>query len=295
MKNNNLIRKAADKIFGGLNMSWLFVVLLAVGSAVLTSVFIIIPVFKNTSFYRMGVFFEAWILLAVMIMSNCKKPLESALKTFVFFLISQPLIYLIQVPFNQMGWQLFSYYKYWFIWTLLTFPMAFVGWYIKRKNIVSLLIFSPILFYLTSCYLDSFSFTLKHFPFMLLTGVFCLAQVILYLYVFTPKLWQRLAGFFVPLALILTAMLIFPRLSLSEHNFLPDDPVLTDAAVVEMEDNGFVDISIDKTGQDSMIRINAKDYGITNFTIKDGSREYHYSIEIYEDNNGHAQTRIVSK
>ena len=123
-------------------MSWLFVVLLAVGSAVLTSVFIIIPVFKNTSFYRMGVFFEAWILLAVMIMSNCKKPLESALKTFVFFLISQPLIYLIQVPFNQMGWQLFSYYKYWFIWTLLTFPMAFVGWYIKRKNIVSLLIFS---------------------------------------------------------------------------------------------------------------------------------------------------------
>ena len=59
MKNNNLIRKAADKVFGGLNMSWLFVVLLAVGSAVLTSVFIIIPVFKNTSFYRMGVFFEA--------------------------------------------------------------------------------------------------------------------------------------------------------------------------------------------------------------------------------------------
>ena len=51
----------------------------------------------------------------------------------------------------------------------------------------------------------------------------------------------------------------------------------------------------DKTGQDSMIRINAKDYGITNFTIKDGSREYHYSIEIYEDNNGYAQTRIVSK
>ncbi len=41
---------------------------------------------------------------------------------FFFFLISQPLIYLLQVPFSSMGFELFIYYKYWFIWTLLTIP-----------------------------------------------------------------------------------------------------------------------------------------------------------------------------
>ncbi len=84
------------------------------------------------------------IFFAVIIMSNCKKPLESALKTFAFFLISQPLIYLLQVPFSPMGWGLFSYYPYWFYWTLATFPMAFVGWFIQKKNWLSVLIFSPV-------------------------------------------------------------------------------------------------------------------------------------------------------
>ena len=104
------------------------------GNPVLTAIFLIMPVFRNTSFERMGVYLEAWIFFAIIIMANCKTPLESALKTFIFFLISQPLIYLIQVPFSSMGWQLFGYYRTWFIWTLLTFPMAYIGWYIKKKT-----------------------------------------------------------------------------------------------------------------------------------------------------------------
>ena len=292
---DNILRRAADKVFGGLDMSWLFVIMFALGSAVLTAVFLIVPVFENTSFHRMGELFEAWILFAVIIMSNCKRPLESALKTFVFFLISQPLIYLFQVPFSQMGWQLFIYYRYWFMWTLLTFPMAYIGWYIRRKDLVSLLILSPVLFYLTSCYLEAFRFTLGHFPLMSVTGVFCLLQVVLYLYAFTPKLWQRLAGFFVPVALVLTVMLMTPRVMMSGDNFLPDDPVLTEAAVVETEENSFVEISIGKTGKDSMIRLSARDYGVADFTVKDGEREYNYTIEIYEDDGGYPQTRITVK
>ncbi len=71
-----------DKIYGGLEMSWLKVIILAVLSAVITSVFLIVPVFKNTSFERMGVYLEAWIFLAICIIANTKKPLEAALKTF---------------------------------------------------------------------------------------------------------------------------------------------------------------------------------------------------------------------
>ncbi|MBQ9469156.1 MAG: hypothetical protein IJU52_09140 [Clostridia bacterium] len=52
----------------------------------------------------------------------------------MFFLISQPLIYLFQVPFSWMGRGIFRYCSYWFFWTLGTFPMAFVGWYIKERT-----------------------------------------------------------------------------------------------------------------------------------------------------------------
>ena len=96
-KKQSLLRRCTDKLFGGIDMKWWKVIVLAVASAVITFIFLVVPIFENTSFYNMGVTFEAWILLAVFIMANCKKPLESALKTFVFFLISQPLIYLFQV------------------------------------------------------------------------------------------------------------------------------------------------------------------------------------------------------
>ena len=95
-ENKSILRKITDKVYGGLDMSWRNVILFAVGTAVITTIFLVVPIFKDTSFERMGVTFEAWIFFAVIIMANCKTPLDSALKTFVFFLISQPLIYLFQ-------------------------------------------------------------------------------------------------------------------------------------------------------------------------------------------------------
>lgn len=108
-----------------------------------------------------------------------------------------------------MGWGLFQYYKYWFIITLCTFPAAFAGWYIKKKNWLSILILLPVLGLLTYYYVDGFQTAVKHFPRMLLMAVFCLAQVLLYLYAFTEKLWQKLVGFFVPLAVVL--VIIFTK------------------------------------------------------------------------------------
>ena len=286
--------RLTDKLFGGINMSWWKVIIFAVATAVVTFLFLVFPVFEKTSFNRMGVHFEAWIFFAVIIISNCKKPLESALKTFVFFLISQPLIYLFQVPFSYMGWQLFGYYKTWFIWTLLTFPMAFVGWYIRKKNWLSLLILSPIVLFLTYVYVDSFRFFVNHFPYRLVTALFCFAQVILYLYAFTSKLWQRLVGVFVPLAAILIFLFVTPQVEINGTNFLPDKPVLTQEAVATSDNTDFATVSVSQTGEDSMVLIQANKYGATTFTIKDGDKEYRYSLEIYEDDNGIPQTRITA-
>ena len=274
-------------------MSCPVVILFATATAILTAIFLIVPIFKNTSFYRMGETFEAWIFFAVIIMANCKKPLESALKTFVFFLISQPLIYLLQVPFSWMGWGLFGYYKYWFIWTLCTLPMAFVGWYIRKKNWLSLLILAPILFLLTYTYVEGFQSAVLHFPRLIVMAVFCLGQVLLYLYTFTSNIWQKLLGFLVPLAAVIIMLLVRPQVDVNSAMFLPDDVVLTEAAVVSVEDADFATASIVSTGEDSMIRVQSQKYGTTTITIQDGENTYHYTLEIYKDDNGHTQIRFT--
>ena len=164
MKQDTILKRLTDTVYGGLNMSWPVVIIYAVLTAVVNAVFLIIPAFKETSFYYMGVTFEAWIFFAVIIMANCRTPLDSALKTFVFFLISQPLIYLFQVPFSSMGWNLFGYYRFWVLWTIVTLPMAYVGWYIRKKNWLSVLILLPVMFVLTLDGVGSLMFAFRHFP-----------------------------------------------------------------------------------------------------------------------------------
>ena len=294
-KINHALKRFADKLYGGLSMSWSAVILYALGSAVLTAFFLIVPVFKNTSFHRMGETMEAWIFFAVIIMANCKTPMESACKTFAFFLISQPLIYLFQVPFSWQGWYLFAYYKYWFVWTLLTFPMAFVGWRIRKKNWLSLLILTPALFTLTEYSIDAFYFSFRHFPFRLVTAIFCLAQVLIYLYAFTSNLRQKLLGFIVPVTTVLTVFLMTPRFDINATYFLPDNPILTDAAVVTVEDAAIAEVSIAETGENSMIHIHSTRYGVTSMTIQDGEKEFRYTLEIYEDAQGVPQIGITAK
>ena len=306
-KNKNPLVRLIEKVYGGLNMSWRNVILFAVGTAVVTAIFLIVPIFENTSFQRMGVSFESWFFFAIIIMANCyrkddtkdgsffekiRQPLICAAKVFVFFLISQPLIYLFEVPFKDMGWKLFGYYPYWFMWTLATIPMAFIGWFINKKNWLSLIILSPVLYILTSEYIGAFRFTIKHFPITLVTAVFCLAQVLVYLWVFTPKLVQRLLGFFVPLAVIIVMIVIQPPFDMNVSTPLPDDIMVTENAVVEIADPASVDITVTDFDEDTMISIHATDYVETTFQITDGDNVYHYRIRIYEDDGGHSQIEM---
>ena len=125
-------------------------------------------------------------------------------------------------------------------------------------------------------------------------ALFCLAQVLVYLYTFTGKLWQKLLGFFVPLAIVLVVLLVRPSaVQINSLQFLPDDPVLTEQAEVTVEDAEVASISVASTGADSMIRVEAADYGTTSFAIRDGDQVYRYTIEIYEDDNRSPQIRIT--
>ena len=284
--------KFLDKLFGGINFTWPKLILYAVGAAVLTTIFLVFPIFKDTSFMRMGETLEAWILLAIIIIANSKSPLDSALKTFIFFLISQPLIYLFQVPFNWQGWGIFQYYRYWFMLTLYTFPAAFIGWFIKKKNWLSLLILMPMLILLAITAHGGAVNVIHNFPHLIITTIFCITQILIYLIVFTKNLAQKFVGILIPVIVVVGLLLVPKDVEFSTNQPLPGSPILTKNALVEVSDTTIAHITVSDTGEDSSILINAHDYGETTFTIKDGDSEYHYSIRIYEDELGYIKTDI---
>lgn len=79
----------------------------------------------------------------------------------------------------------------WIVWTLLTFPMAFVGWFITKKNWLSVLIFAPVF-----AYLGYFTYgygleCVQNFPRYLIAALFCLLQIVLYIIVFSPISGKR--------------------------------------------------------------------------------------------------------
>ena len=132
------------KLFGQINLNWPKVIILAIFVGVYTAVMAMIPAAKDTSFTDLAVTMEVWVLFGVFIIMNSKSAIDSALKCFVFFLISQPLIYLVQDVVNHSS--LFvTYYKFWFMITVLTLPMGFVGYYMKKDKWWGLLILAPML------------------------------------------------------------------------------------------------------------------------------------------------------
>ena len=291
-EKKSILRKCTDKLFGGMAMSWLLVILLAVGSAIVTAVFLIVPVFENTSFVQMGTTFEAWILLAVFIMSNCRSPLDSALKTFVFFLISQPLIYLLQVPFSAMGWGLFGFYRYWFIWTLLTFPMALGGWYIKQKSWLSFLILTPVMLFLGYFGFNYANTAVFSFPYHLIAALCCFGQILLYLYVFLPDRKKSIAAIGIIAVAVAAVALLTPQVQVTYNGYyLPDDPSYSASASIKPEDSELADISF-SSPEEGTVNINAHRYGTTTVTIQDGGKTYEYTLRI-QNEKGHDTMEIV--
>jgi hypothetical protein len=111
---------------------------------------------------------------------NSKSNVDSMLKCFVFFLISQPLVYLIQIVFGSAGWDLFKYYRYWFMWTIATIPMGFIGYYLKKDKWWTFIILAPMLLLTASSAYGYGSQAIYWMPRHLLSAIFCLAALLIY-------------------------------------------------------------------------------------------------------------------
>ena len=198
MKNNS------TNWFTSQKMPWGKVLLLAVAAAVVTAGLKLLPFLDDTSFQDIAVNLECWILFAVFIIVNCTKWYEAAAKTFVFFLVSQPLIYLIQVPFSALGFQLFGYYRYWFIVTLLTIPGSVIAFQVRRRDWLSVAVLSVATVFLAVMAAVYFWDVRAGFPRHLLSLCFCIALA--FFLAFT--LLDRRAHRVVAVVLILAALAV---------------------------------------------------------------------------------------
>ena len=167
------------KLFGEMNLTWKRTILFAIIAGVYTAIMAMIPMAKDTSFADITVSFEVWIFFGIFIIMNSKSAKDSALKCLVFFLISQPLVYLIQDAIKHSN-LFITYYRNWIFWTIATIPMGFIGYYMKKDEWWGLLILAPILVFLGEHYSTYLSKTMFSFPYHLLTTLFCLITLIIY-------------------------------------------------------------------------------------------------------------------
>lgn len=198
-----------NKLFFKTNMTWKKVIVFALITAVYTATVLVIPFTIHSSLVNTGTTLEAWVLFALIIIMNCEKPIEASAKTFVFFLISQPLIYLFQVPFSYLGWQIFMFYPKWFIFTLLTIPGAFIAWFIKKDNILSSLILSAATAYLAFQAVYFIPSLINNFPKNLLSVIFCICLAYVLIFALLKKKINRIISIIITTLSLLGSIYYF--------------------------------------------------------------------------------------
>ena len=203
--------KYLRKLFGDTKITWRTLIISSIVIGVIVGVLNRISFLADTSFQDIAVVFDMWFIIAIFIIINCKSWQEASAKTFVFFLISQPLIYLTEVIIDTISGADFlvqftlyfrNYYigAGWAIWTLLTIPGAAIAYQIKNDNILSAIVLSVATGYLAFAGAGSILSAIYDFPHHLLNGIICLVAAFLLIYIILSKKSARIV------AIIITIM-----------------------------------------------------------------------------------------
>lgn len=280
--------KKLKKLFGEIELDWKKIIIFAIIAGVYSALMAIIPQVKYTSLNTITVTLEVWIFIGLLIIMNAKSNKDSALKCFVFFLISQPLIYLLQVPFSSEGWNLFQYYKYWFIWTILCLPMGYIGYYIKKDKWWGYLILFPMIILTASCYNTYLTYFTFYYPNYILISIFCAAAIIIYPCVLFNNKKIKTVGTIIS-SLIVTVITIFVILNpyrysteiLSEI----DGKEITNEYQAYLEDDKYGNVSIEyiESIESYMVHADFKKNGKTKLIVKtpEGkTKKYNLIIEM---------------
>jgi len=174
-------------------MTWGRLIIFSIICGVYTAAVLLIPGVKDTALKEIGIGYEMWFLLAIFVVSNCKNGKDAALKCFVFFLISQPLVYLVQMLFVDRN-LLKDYYLPWLKMTFLTLPGGFIAYQIKRNDWLAAIVlsvagvfvsFMGALFFIESYSYRGITYTIY--------GLFLVVAALLLGFIFCKnKKWRRL-------------------------------------------------------------------------------------------------------
>lgn len=191
------------KLFGNLKMSWIAVIVFAIIAGVYTGAVMLVPALEGTSFQDIGIYLEWWVIFAVIVVVNCQKNWEAALKCFVFFLISQPLVYLTEIVLGSLDFDMAkSYYlSTWLPMTFLTLPGGFIAYYCKKQNVLGGVILglgNTIELVFGMYYLRN---AIVNFPHHLLSACVCFAAVIIMTLCIQKEKKNRIIAFSLPVVL----------------------------------------------------------------------------------------------
>lgn len=202
------------RIFGGLNMTWPKMILFAMATGIYTGLVMLVPFLHDTSFQDIGISYEWWVVFAVIVVVNCNKSWEAMLKCFVFFLISQPLVYLVEILFGalapDMGW--LYYRSIWFPMTMLTLPGGFIAYFCKKQNVLGAVILGLGNTIQAFMGLHYFGTAVKHFPYHLLTALFCVASIFVMSFLIQKERKNRLISILLSI-LLLAALVVYAKMS----------------------------------------------------------------------------------
>ena len=166
--------------------SWGFVLLFSLVVGIVVGVLDCIPALRDTSFTDPALTFDVWIPLAIFVVLGSKSTLDAALKCFLFFLVSQPVIYLVEIAcgyfagggvLSELFHQYFVVYYIsagWLWWTLLTLPGGAIAYQVKRDNVPAAVILAVATGGLAGLGMSyMFDILPSSFPRHLLSTVFC--------------------------------------------------------------------------------------------------------------------------
>lgn len=282
-KGVNIVKK----LFGGLDLNWKKLIIFAICAGVYTAIMAMLPVAKNTSFSDLIETFEVWIFFGILIIMNSKSAKDSAFKCFVFFLISQPLVYVVQDIINNSN-LFMTYYRFWILWTIACLPMGFVGYYMKKDKWWGLAILIPVLVLLGFMLNKYLSETLFYFPRHLLTTIFCITTLLLYPLVIFKDRKLKITG------LIVSSLIIIVMVFLSLKNpIVYSTEILSDSDECHFDDTykvylidkkyGDVNIQYNESLRAYMIHADFKRGGETELVIEGTNnkiKRYNLNIEI---------------
>ena len=201
------------------------------------------------------------------------------------FLISQPLVYLVQDIINRSN-LFMTYYKFWVVWTIACLPMGYIGYYMKKDKYWGLAILTPVLVLLGFMLNKYLSETLFFFPRHLLTTIFCITTLILYpLVIFKDRKLKTIGSIISSLIVVIMTFLSLKNPIVYSTEILSDSDEFhfddTYKAYLVDEKYGDVNIHYDELLKAYMVHADFKHGGETELVIEGTNGEIKkYSLTI---------------